>query len=199
MPDFVDYTKRSVDLPPGCKDLADVLKGGKRTELPRRLNQTSGEKPPSGEKLPFNDTATSFTHYLSKYLETIEASRAFMSHLWITALDGEIMARIFKGPKSGLQVEFQVRENSDHDQAIRAFLENQKLPAPPPSPMPASFHPDLPVYLSHKISPLPAAPHDLLKLVRAGLIAAGVTDLRTIKFEYRESDWPPGLKPKEEA
>jgi hypothetical protein len=170
MSEFVNYNKRDISLPKGCKDLADVLQG-------------KGEGKPN---LPGNHEES-----LGRLAELDEwAARAFESHakmlqlqVWTSEQAATLMLHR-RGRKTGASVT--VRGGSSTEEKVKAVFERKGLATPQGSPLPKTlFFPessttyDLTPF-SKDAASFSALAKDLLKNV------CGLEDESPVWFRYME-------------
>src|SRR5579859_187824 len=84
---FVDYQKRGIELPEGCKDLIDVL----------QLARATAEQPPEQQPEPPREGLPGIEHFIIRMLASTARSRS----LWIDG-DRAAMIALFCN-KRGLQ------------------------------------------------------------------------------------------------
>jgi hypothetical protein len=205
MADFVNYSKRDIKLPPGCKDLIDVLKPG----APSKYAQLAGKHPVPGEPKVSKMTEWFKQHTrrsetsgviadIPRHIHGIWASTAPKWELRIRAPEIEGTLRKWYCGEKLLDV--QVEENSSHDRAIRIFLTDRGIEVPEPSPTPACFIPGLPVYVYYDVEPIPSDPVALASLVMDAFKFAGVVDGSAVEFDIDELlKLPPGLQPNKDG
>ena len=127
MSEFVNYNKRSISLPKGCKDLADVLQS------------KAGESP--------SPKAGNHEESLGKLAEIDEwARRAFESpakllqlHMWTGEQEATLLLHR-SGDKTGASLT--VRGGSSSDGKIKAVFERRGLEAPKGYPLPVTLFPE---------------------------------------------------------
>jgi hypothetical protein len=112
MSDFVDYNKRSVTLPPGCKDLIDVLR-------PHGLDVTRGGK------------VEGRLSDIEKHVHRAITSTARSFTLVITPADGRLTFKLLRVSKEALRASIDVETKTPHEAAVRQFLANHHLQQPP--------------------------------------------------------------------
>ena len=156
MSDFVDFNKRSIDLPPGCKDLNDVLADGrKRTKAGVAACSGAGwtqyiGKSASGKSV-YREVAAGTAADLEKYSARIFETRDNSTAVEISLQEKPIIARIYKMTDGTIKASAEYEAREDLDRAMRSFLERYDLLKPPrasiDSPDPGNFFPDVPVYI----------------------------------------------------
>ncbi len=150
MNEFVNYKKRDVTLPKGCKDLIDALETKERRQILRRA---------AAFKRPMATHDHTFTGTLSevgKYLEMAFASRAWMFTLWIGQLDERLNLHIKRAEDGTVSASATVRQDSAEELSLRGFFARRGLDWPIDSGFPPQFVPGGPVDVMVKISPLPS-------------------------------------------
>lgn len=159
MNEFVDYKKRDIDLPKGCKNLNDVLQAQERRRILRRA---------AAFKRQMATHDRSFTGTLSevgKYLDMVFTSRAWMFTLWIGPLDDRLNLSIHRSEDGSVAASATVRQDSAQELSLRSFFAQRGLDWPVDSGFPSQFFPSVPVDLMVKISPLPSQGPGLTDLI----------------------------------
>jgi hypothetical protein len=88
MSEFVNYNKRSIQLPPNCKDLTDLFKSAWFRKLPK------GVAPPDMPVVLRNDSVTETLGNIEKYVAIVFDSRADGCHLTISSLDEKLAVSV---------------------------------------------------------------------------------------------------------
>lgn len=152
MSKFVNFNKRGINLPPGCKDLIDVLQKNRRT------NQQGGKEVTTDE-LP--------TQWVAKFEGTLVDGQLFVRRFFDS--DPAPAVVIILGPELRFTVDLlrygklaatariTVAGESERETHVRRILKDRGLEVQPPSPRPAVFEP-LPYEVSIHIQPLPTEP-----------------------------------------
>lgn len=166
MSDFVNYNKRDVKLPPGCKDLIDVLRGRRVATRDYSVNG------------PVSDIA--------EHVRTIFGSTALFVCLDIAPAD-ETSADILRDNERNSHVFIRVQRASDQERAVRGFLSSRGLKAPEDSQVPKGvFYPDLPVSIGCEISPLPPTSTEVARLLTDLFRHLGFTEDVVVRYSYCE-------------
>jgi hypothetical protein len=150
MNEFVNYKKRNINLPWGCKNLLDVLH-------PQQLKAGIPDVTMAHEK-SFVGTFSDIEKHVSMMFE----SRALLFMLGMDAPDDRLKLEVSRMEGGIMFAWVEFREDSGQEAAIRSFLAREGLKAPCVAGTPASFIPDSPV--SYRISPLPIDPRGLAEL-----------------------------------
>jgi hypothetical protein len=87
---FVNYQKRGVELPPGCKDLIDVLKGKRKAKKPGGLAGT-WKPAPESDLFPSGGIGQ-----IERYVTRILVSSAKFGTLTVSSLDGQVMLWLYR-------------------------------------------------------------------------------------------------------
>ena len=115
---FVNYQKRGVELPPGCKDLIDVLRRNRRAEAPGgfALGREPGAKP---DLYPSSGIAQ-----LERYVIRILLSDAKFATLTVSSLDEQFLLGLYRDsePSAFDLVLFVLRKNEELERSIREFF-----------------------------------------------------------------------------
>ena len=159
MSDLVNYNKRSIALPAGCKDLIDVLRrrGREKTDLLlERCNRAKVTRDES-ETGPLSD--------LAKHVRTVLGSSALFSTLCIRSPDDRLTANV--GKMLGIKIRASVtfRKGSDQERAVREFLSSRGLEPADDSETPKTFLPDMPIEIICELSPLSSDPAEVARLM----------------------------------
>jgi hypothetical protein len=145
MSEFINFNKRGVTLPPGCKDLIDLLRPKVKPSIERAQSLT----------LTRNETITGALQDVGKYTHMAFESRGAIFTLVITPTEGRLEVHIdrMKGKEPWVSLTFP--KDPEEERAVREFFTRKGLQLPEDSGMPPSFFPNLPVQLIYDISPLP--------------------------------------------
>jgi hypothetical protein len=174
MSQFVDYNKRNLTLPPGCKDLIDVLRSPSSSDV-QGLTVSDG-----------GVLAGRLTE-IEKYVAMVFVSRARVFSLTIKP-PGEPLAvdfvRTDDGRIWGCVV---VKKGSGREIAMQSFIKRRGLPTPEDAGTIGQFQAGLLVVLVDRISPLPAEVADLARLV-SDLFrnVCGLADDSKLSFQHYE-------------
>ncbi|SPE55066.1 hypothetical protein SBV1_2030019 [Verrucomicrobia bacterium] len=117
MAQFVNYKKRSIDLPPGCKDLMDVLNpasrrsptgwlAGKRLELVKHEEHSAG-----------------LLSDIGKHLTRVLQSRAQVSALCVSTKDNRTVLEIAHEREGAMAAYGTFPKDAAKGQAAKAFLD----------------------------------------------------------------------------
>lgn len=186
MSKFVNYKKRSVALPAGCKNLIDLLG-------PHGVPKLVGSVPAgsiSPHERPTVTRGESVAGRLSgieKYVTMVFESRTPSFILLITPPDERFRIQADRMQDGKMRVSVMVQAGTDRERAVRSFLAYRGLQVPEDAEMPPQFIPDLPVHITYDISPLPSEASVLSRLI-AGLSrdAFGLSDDSELRFRYYE-------------
>jgi hypothetical protein len=141
MNEFVDYKKRDINLPGGCKDLLDVLQPQQvKAAVPDLTTVREGSCAAA-----LSDTG--------KYVWLVFGSRVLLFMLEMDAPDHGLKLSLSRMEGGIMFASVEFRENSGREAAIRSFLAREGLKVPCVVGTAADFIPDSPV--SYRISPLP--------------------------------------------
>ena len=193
VPDFVNYNKRDVSLPPGCKDLidllkpalsakdlvADISKSGLSPTVMDLINLPTSTGNPEFDRLlkrlkdgtRRRESAMGPISDLPHHVETLFASPALSYTLWLTTTDQRLTTSFHKMLlRRQVTASVTVEEKTDQERAVLEFLSSRSLKIPKNAGLPVAFNidaPNLPVYLICQISPLPPNPKDAAQLLLA--------------------------------
>ncbi len=150
MSDFINYNKRSVTLPFGCKDLAELLA---RKSQPGDTNRKCEKLSAVGE-------------YISRAWESSAEGVVLCiapGRRVDPGQDAELCFTLRRLPGTGLTANVQVRMGSENETALRLFLERHSYSQPDTS-SPVHFNPNLPIEVIWNISPFPSQAKELTAL-----------------------------------
>ena len=159
MSDFVNYNKRSITLPFGCKNLAEVL----------ARKSSSGHRDRKCEKKWKCEKLSAIDEYVFQaWGSSAEDVFLFISpgKLVEPGQDPGLRFTLHRLPGQGLTASVQVRMGSEQEAALRLFLERHSY-ALPNTTVPAKFNPDLPIEIVWNITPLPVKASELASLAKA--------------------------------
>jgi len=152
MSEFVNYNKRSIQLPPGCKDLADLFKPAWLRNPPKAF------APP---EIPLDVRHESFTDTLGnieKYVAMVLDSRVDGGHLTIGAPDEKLVVSVSRTMED-IMSHIRFIHSEARDTAMKAFFNRNGLAPPPVHETTVEFNipfPDLPVWSVFALSPVPS-------------------------------------------
>lgn len=174
MSKFVNYQKRSISLPRGCKNLIDVLR-------PRADKMLEQAQPGRGRGESVMGTVSA----ISKYVGMAFSSRGLAFTLLMGIPDEDFVVVLLRMEKK--MIWMQVETSSHRDRAVRDFIERRGLNMPAEPPTPAHGHPEVPGQLGYDISPLPADAPAVATLA-ADLFrdACGLNDDSPLLINYTE-------------
>lgn len=173
MSKFVDYKKRSIALPAGCKDLSDLLKAH---VLPSAGNATPTiYRPPVFER---KESMAGKISDIEKYIGMVFAMPTGTVTFVVNPSDGGFSINVFRMDARGIDAHVRVRGGTDQEKAVRLFFVQRGLEVPRESGMPEPFHPGIPWETCFDISPLPT---------EAALLSKFVTDLLREVFRLNDS------------
>jgi hypothetical protein len=119
---FVNYKKRSVELPPGCKDLLDVI----HQRPKRKTHQAMTNKwvpVAKSERI----SKHGLDHILRFMVLVLESTTKFTSlSIKLPGKDVAISVYRHKEPRT-LNLKFFVYRNTEEERAIRAFFAGQRI------------------------------------------------------------------------
>ena len=153
MNEFVNYKKRNINLPWGCKDLQAVLQ-------PQQVKESVSDATITHEK--------SFVAALSeigKYVGMMFESRALLFMWEIDAPDKGLKLNVTQMEGGTMFASVDFREDSGPEAAMRGFFARAGLKVPYVSGMSENFSPCSPGWLSYRIVPLPTDARALADLL----------------------------------
>ena len=173
--------KRDYLLPPGCKDLIDVLQPrghGKQhflgTESQIRLLQSGEDKGGLAD--------------IEKYVAMVFASEARTFTLVVIPPGKKLTVDVTRGMGGAMISAYSfIQMNTDEERAARDFFTRHNRPIPEVSDMPAQFFPDLPVHIRFTISPVPPEATLLASFLASFFReVCGLSDQSELCFHYDE-------------
>jgi hypothetical protein len=189
MSKFVNYKKRSVLLPAGCKNLFDVLHphGPPKHVGKIHTDCVSPNQPPTVTR------GESFIGVLSdidKYVAMAFDSRARSFILMVTPPDEQFtvdVGRMEAMEGLSMRASVFVQTGTEQEKVVRSFFVQRGLHVGKDSGMPPMFVPGVPVQTTYDISPLPSKAL-LLSQLLADLLrgAFGLSDDSQLCFRYYE-------------
>jgi hypothetical protein len=181
MSKFVNYNKRTVKLPLGCKDLSDVLKLRHRRKnlgTPIVAQQSS---PPHEESFPGTIAE------IEKHVVRVFQSNAQSNALTISPSNSETAVGLYRVEGEDIAALVSFLNNSRQVQAMRTFFVGHEIEVPHGPEITGSFDKDLPCNLIYPILPFRFDPPSFAKIV-ADLFRElhGLNDQAILRFEYSE-------------
>jgi hypothetical protein len=161
MSKFVNYKKRGISLPAGCKELIDLLEPGKR----RKVNELLAPSP--DVKVTRDDSFISSLSDIGKPIGDTLASRARMTMLAVTSLDDKLSLDVHRMGAETLSTSVTFTQTPASERRMKAIFERSGRQVPPDSGAPGHFLKDLPVQCIYRISPEPVEAADLTALATA--------------------------------
>jgi hypothetical protein len=115
---FINYQKRGVELPPGCKDLIDVLKRKPKAEGPGAFGG-QWEPMPRADLFPSGGIAQ-----IERYVIRILLSVARFTALIVSSLDEQVVLGLYRHPDENAfdVMLFVLRKDEELEQSIRKFF-----------------------------------------------------------------------------
>ncbi|HEU0011673.1 MAG TPA: hypothetical protein VFT34_17790 [Verrucomicrobiae bacterium] len=179
MSQFVNYTKRSFKLPPGCKDLIDILEPSRR--------RTKADLPSGCVEIPQikqDHFHTSGLAQIGRYVSMLLDSSAEVFMLMVTYRDDQNPMLLYRSKSECTVAIALLATNRDREQAIRAFFDERGIQPLQDYPFSDAGTPDaardliyrLPFDASHTTS----LTTDLLRVVY------GLSDVAGLDFTYYE-------------
>jgi hypothetical protein len=150
MPEFVNYNKRSIQLPPGCKDLTDLFKPAWLRNLPKAV------APREVPDVLRNESVTETLGNIGKHVAIVFDSRADLCRLTISSLDEKLAVSVCRMTDS-ITSNVTFIHDATREKAMRAFFDRHGLEAPRAKEMPKGFKflfPGLPVCSLFELSPM---------------------------------------------
>ena len=187
MSKFVNFKKREIALPPGCKDLIDVLKPGRRVSSKYHVN-IAGQHPAVSRA---GQTVGGLSE-IRKYVAMVLESRAVAFTLQITSPNRQLIVSLFH--ENAMKVRtlgasLLVQKDADSEKAVRGFLSRHHLRSPEDTGIPEQMFPDEPWQLIYEISAFPSDAAQLARiLIDLYREVGGLTDESELNFHYADSN-----------
>jgi hypothetical protein len=122
MGEFVNYQKRGVELPPGCKDLVDVLREVSKSKTSQAIT-TQWVPVPKPEQI----AAHGLDHIVRFMTRVLESTAKFTS-LSIELPGREAAISVYRHREPGtLDLMLFVYRDTEEERAIRAFFEGHQV------------------------------------------------------------------------
>ena len=120
---FVNYQKRGIELPPGCKDLIDVLKGKAKAKAPDTFTGKC-EPVPKSDLFPSGGIAQ-----IERYVMRLLVSSAKFAALTVSSLDVQVVAGLYRHPDENAfdLMLFVLRKDKELEQSIREFFRRRGI------------------------------------------------------------------------
>jgi hypothetical protein len=151
--DFVNFNKRDVSLPAGCKDLMDVL----------HQKMESAEPLAGPDKVRHTIVRGTLASFESNVLGALKSPSPYL-YLSISPPSKSLQFVLQRQPVVGMLARVQVKMGSPTEMELRRFLEARGFRTPDQS-VPKFFSPNLPVEMSCDISSAVDDPSRMIKLV----------------------------------
>lgn len=156
MAEFVNYHKREVTLPAGCKNLIDVLKSQGEREWQNFLPELSGGIQSGGT---FNAKLSEMTRFVTMAYQ----SRGWFFNLVVSPPDERISFEVSVLRDCIRSASVLVPVGTGVETSVRRFFANHGLSLPGEEQPVAKFYAEAPVYLICRIEPMPPDPSTLGK------------------------------------
>jgi hypothetical protein len=178
---FVNYKKRGVSLPPGCKELIDLIEPGKL----RQAKELIAPRP--GVNMPRDDSFSINLSDIGKPITAALESRGRMIMLAVASLDDQLSLDIHRMGAETLSTYVTFTESPASEWKMKAIFERLGLQVPSDSGVPGHFLKDQPVQLIYRISPEPVGAADLTALA-AGIFRdfCGMEPTSELRVHYLE-------------
>jgi hypothetical protein len=118
MSDFVNFGKRSVTLPDGCKDLVDILRAASSvTPSKPTMPPPSHERP----KVTHGQRSVGGVHQVQGFLTRLFESRSELCTLMISSAEDDLTAMVYLGAGSRIFVLILIGHDARLQEAVRSF------------------------------------------------------------------------------
>lgn len=146
MSQFVNYNKRNITLPPGCKNLIDVLKS----------QESSGSLTPGlPQGIACGGTVRARLSEMSKYVQMAYQARGPLFSLAVSPADERISFEITLLRDLIRSAAVLVPVGTGAEAAVRSFFSARKVKLPEQKEITGQFYPQAPVYLIFTLEPMP--------------------------------------------
>jgi hypothetical protein len=186
MSEFVNYNKRGIQLPPGCKDLTDLFKPAWLRKLPKGL------APPDMPVVLRDDSVTETLGNIEKYVASVFNSRADWCYLTLSSLDEKPAMSVCRMTDS-ITSDVTFIHDETREETMRAFFDRHGLEAPRANEIPKGFnypfYPNIPIWCVFSISPMPSGAPAFSKIARDLFRDfCGMNDQSELQFSLVEFD-----------
>jgi hypothetical protein len=159
MDEFVNYNKRDIDLPMGCKNLMDVLQAKQSQEIQPAaasvaLSVLAGHGYVEGK-----------LSEVENYVQKLFASRSCVYMLVISALDERLTLNVGRMEDGTMWASATVQQGSIQQLALRDIFARRGWELPANVGNPPQFVPGVPVYQIFSLSPIPVQVSSLSALI----------------------------------
>lgn len=180
MSKFVNFKKRDVALPPGCKNLIDVLQ-----PRPVRVRDMIGTA--HRPMVAHGGSVTGGLADFEKYVGLVFASQALDFELVISPPGKRLTVHVNRTKGEAVCASVLVQAGTDIENALLQFLKNHDCTTLEDSGIPDFFNPSLPVHVHHDVLPVPTDAAQLARLL-VGLFhdVCGVNDASEVNFNHWE-------------
>jgi hypothetical protein len=182
--EFVNYNKRGITLPAGCKDLAEVLrrKALRKTHWVVPAGKLIAQVTTKSEK-NFSGTLGAIRLHVAK----VYLSRAQLVGLSISPPDDSYSVEVFRMDGQELAACMTFGNDRERERTVRAFCAAHSLHVPRETSLPDTSSPDPPFEFSYLISPMPSE-HQMLSKIATDffLEICQVNEKSLLKFCYFE-------------
>lgn len=158
MSKFVNFKKRSVSLPPGCKDLIDLLEPSQRQKATELFASRPDLKATRDDS--FMDRICNIGRPIGAALE----SEARMAALAVSSLDDRLSLEIYRMDGKTMSTSVTFTQSPENERKMKAIFDRLGLQAPRDSGFPGFFRHDLPVQVVYMIGQEPVKSTELAKL-----------------------------------
>jgi len=158
MSKLVNFKKRSISLPLGCKDLIDLLEPAQRQKATELL--ASGPD----VKATRDDSLIDRLYNIGRSIGAALESEARMTVLAVSSLDDQLSLDIHRMDGETLSTSVTFNQSPENERKMKAIFERLGLQTPRDSGIPGSFLPDQPVQLIYRIGQESVTSAELTKL-----------------------------------
>ena len=145
MSKFVNLKKRGISLPPGCKELIDLL------EPARRKKANEFITPRTDVKVTRDDTFIGKLSDIGKPISAALESKARVSTLTLDSLDDQLSLGINRMETETLSTSVTFTQSPENERKMKAIFERSGLQVPHDSGVPGHFLKGHPVQLIYPI------------------------------------------------
>jgi hypothetical protein len=176
---LVNYKKRSITLPAGCKDLIEVIK-------PHEMHAVQGIcESPLPDSATCKHTERAKLSEIEKYLSLVFEPSAAAATLLIVPPDTQVAIDIARMEDGSIFASADVQMGSAQETAVRQFFVQHQLELPDSTEIPGIFSTHAPVFQMWEISPLPLEVPLLAKLCSNFFReVCGLSDESELCFEH---------------
>lgn len=201
MSEFVNFNKRDISLPAGCKDLFDLLQRSSRRKNPS-LQQPLMQSPDFSKmrelmakvKQGPSIQTKGLIADAGKYIDMVLRSTATTACLTVSTINKHLEWSFhnYQFKEKEISASVQVEMKTNEQKELKGFCDRHGFEAPDDSDTPGFFNPQLPVYLTCEIEPLPLDASSIIRLLNDLFgETCDMAENGEVEITYDEATYPP--------